>query len=91
MGKLLGRIVVTFTAGLIAFIAYSSQLFIIWPWYGQEVSVDLLKLLVPFKYEVLHRSDARLLMIVLVYWLDSFFGIIGTAYSSTPDGYLLDG
>lgn len=37
------------TSCLIAFIAYSSQIFIIWPWYGSVLSVDLLKLLVPFK------------------------------------------
>lgn len=35
---------------LISFNGYSSQIFIIWPWYGREVSVDLLKLIVPFKY-----------------------------------------
>ena len=50
MGKLLGRIFVGFTIILISFNGYSSQLFIIWPWYGGEFSVDLLMLLLPFKY-----------------------------------------
>ena len=50
MGKLLGRFFVFFTIILISFNGYSSQIFIIWPWYGREVSVDLLKLTVPFNY-----------------------------------------
>lgn len=50
MGKLLGRLFVSFTILLISFNGYSSQIFIIWPWYGREVSVDLLKLTIPFKY-----------------------------------------
>ncbi|THH06676.1 hypothetical protein EW145_g3922 [Phellinidium pouzarii] len=48
MGRLLGRIWVGFTTSLIAFIAYSSQIFVIWPWYGSVLSIDLLKLLIPF-------------------------------------------
>ena len=50
MGKFLGRFFVCFTIFLISFNGYSSQIFIIWPWYGREVSVDLLKLIIPFKY-----------------------------------------
>jgi hypothetical protein len=50
MGRLLGRIAVGLTTALICFIAYSPQLFVVWPWYGREVSVDLLTLLVPFKF-----------------------------------------
>jgi palmitoyltransferase len=34
---------------LISFISFSSQIGVIWPWYGRELSVDLLKLLLPFK------------------------------------------
>lgn len=37
------------TSLLISFISYSSQIWVIWPWYGRTLSVDLLKLLVPFK------------------------------------------
>ncbi|KAI0275196.1 DHHC palmitoyltransferase-domain-containing protein [Gloeopeniophorella convolvens] len=48
MGRLLGRLVVSFTTGLICFISYTPQIFIIWPWYGREVSVELLNLLIPF-------------------------------------------
>jgi hypothetical protein len=50
MHPLLGRLVVTLVLCLICFIAYSSQIFIIWPWYGRVLSVELLYLLAPFKY-----------------------------------------
>jgi hypothetical protein len=49
MHLLIGRLIVTFVLCLICFIAYSSQIFVIWPWYGRVVSVELLMLLVPFK------------------------------------------
>ncbi|GBE77566.1 zf-DHHC-domain-containing protein [Sparassis latifolia] len=48
MGRLIGRLFVGFTLCLICFIAYSAQIFIIWPWYGHELSIELLVLLVPF-------------------------------------------
>jgi len=51
MGRLLGRLFVTFTTALIFFISYTPQIFIIWPWYGREFSTELLTLLVPFKYD----------------------------------------
>jgi hypothetical protein len=35
---------VTFTVSLISFISFSSQIFIVWPWYGREISIDLLEL-----------------------------------------------
>ncbi|KAF5312131.1 hypothetical protein D9619_002607 [Psilocybe cf. subviscida] len=43
-----GRLIVNFVLCLISFIAYSSQIFIIWPWYGSELSVELIQLLLPF-------------------------------------------
>jgi palmitoyltransferase len=49
MHYILGRLVVTFVLCLISFIAYSSQIFVIWPWYGNELSVELVTLLAPFK------------------------------------------
>ncbi|KAI0783096.1 DHHC palmitoyltransferase-domain-containing protein [Abortiporus biennis] len=48
MGRILDRLFVVFTLCLISFIAYSSQIFIIWPWYGRELTVELLTLLLPF-------------------------------------------
>ncbi|KAI0785389.1 hypothetical protein BC629DRAFT_1582404 [Irpex lacteus] len=48
MGRLLGRIFVTCTLFLISFIGYTSQIWIIWPWYGSELSVQLITLLLPF-------------------------------------------
>ncbi|OBZ79551.1 Palmitoyltransferase PFA4, partial [Grifola frondosa] len=52
MGRLAGRLFVGFTLCLISFIAYSSQIFIIWPWYGRVLSIELLTLLVPFNFLV---------------------------------------
>ncbi|KAK7695072.1 hypothetical protein QCA50_002262 [Cerrena zonata] len=48
MGRLTGRLFVGFTTCLISFIAYSPQIFVIWPWYGRALSIQLLTLLVPF-------------------------------------------
>ncbi|CAK5264447.1 unnamed protein product [Mycena citricolor] len=48
MAGLIGRLVVNFVLLLISFIAYSSQIFVVWPWYGRVVSIPLLVLLVPF-------------------------------------------
>ncbi|EMD32570.1 hypothetical protein CERSUDRAFT_58434 [Gelatoporia subvermispora B] len=48
MGRLTGRLFVGFTTALICFISYSPQIFVIWPWYGSELSVELLSLLIPF-------------------------------------------
>ncbi|KAF9567799.1 palmitoyltransferase PFA4 [Agrocybe pediades] len=48
MHPFFGRLIVNFVLCLICFIAYSSQIFIIWPWYGGVLSVELLTLLVPF-------------------------------------------
>ncbi|KAF5385064.1 hypothetical protein D9615_001250 [Tricholomella constricta] len=44
----LGRLIVNFVLCLICFIAYSSQIFIIWPWYGGVLSIELISLLLPF-------------------------------------------
>lgn len=49
MGRLLGRIFVFLVVCLISFIAFSIQIFVIWPWYGSTLSVELLMLLGPFK------------------------------------------
>ncbi|KAK7063949.1 Palmitoyltransferase PFA4 [Favolaschia claudopus] len=48
MAGFLGWLVVNLVVLLICFIAYSSQIFVIWPWYGREISVQLVTLLVPF-------------------------------------------
>ncbi|KAH8835526.1 zf-DHHC-domain-containing protein [Flagelloscypha sp. PMI_526] len=47
-GGWIGRVIIGFVLCLISFIAYSSQIFIIWPWYGSVLSLELLVLLVPF-------------------------------------------
>lgn len=52
-----GKVWVTGVTLLIAFIAYTSQIFIIWPWYGREVTVELLVLIGPFN-----------LMVAFLYW-----------------------
>ena len=64
MGRLVGRLFVGFTLFLITFIGYSSQIFVIWPWYGRELSVELLSLLLPFKYaSLLAICDLSLTMV----------------------------
>ncbi|KIM23222.1 hypothetical protein M408DRAFT_77784 [Serendipita vermifera MAFF 305830] len=55
--QLAGRIWVGSVTVLIAFIAYSSQIFIIWPWYGREFSFELVQLLLPFN-----------LLVAFLYW-----------------------
>lgn len=50
MADILGRLIVNFVVLLISFIAYSSQIFVIWPWYGGVLSVELIVLLLPFKF-----------------------------------------
>ncbi|RXK41009.1 palmitoyltransferase PFA4 [Tremella mesenterica] len=47
-----GRFWVVGTCTLISFISFSSQIFVIWPWYGSTISLDLLKLLIPFNFFV---------------------------------------
>jgi palmitoyltransferase len=63
---------VTFTVLLISFISYSSQIFLIWPWYGSVLSVDLLKLLLPFKYVsrplLLMLSLTKSAAVFMVFW-----------------------
>ncbi|EDR15221.1 uncharacterized protein LACBIDRAFT_145895, partial [Laccaria bicolor S238N-H82] len=55
------RLIVNFVLCLICFIAYSSQIFIIWPWYGGVLSVELLTLLLPF--------NVLVLILLWNYWL----------------------
>ncbi|KIM82364.1 hypothetical protein PILCRDRAFT_478089 [Piloderma croceum F 1598] len=52
MGKIVGRIFIGLVSFLISFISYSSQIFIIWPWYGSVLSVELICLLAPFNFLV---------------------------------------
>ena len=65
MNPLVGRLFIAFVLFLITFIGYSSQVFIIWPWYGNVLSIELLALLVPFKWAIhfeitRHGSQQRL-------------------------------
>ncbi|KAG1754926.1 DHHC palmitoyltransferase-domain-containing protein [Suillus paluster] len=48
MHPILGRITIGFVLFLILFPILTCQIFIIWPWYGRELSVELITLLVPF-------------------------------------------
>ncbi|KAJ7103218.1 zf-DHHC-domain-containing protein [Mycena belliarum] len=47
-GGFIGRLIVNFVVLLICFIAYSVQIFVVWPWYGRALSVQLVTLLLPF-------------------------------------------
>ena len=93
MGRLLGRIVVGATLSLISFIAYSSQIFIIWPWYGRELSVDLITLLGPFKYGSFNVMLPALnsLTLCTVLLLACYFGITGSASSQIQEVFLIAG
>ncbi|PVG00916.1 zf-DHHC-domain-containing protein [Serendipita vermifera] len=69
-----GKIWVGGVTCLIAFIAYSSQIFIIWPWYGRVMSVDLLVLVGPFN-----------LLVAFLYW--NYFLCVYTDPGEVPPGW----
>ncbi|KAL4070666.1 zf-DHHC-domain-containing protein [Scleroderma citrinum] len=48
MHAFLGRLIISFVLFLILFPVLSSQVYIIWPWYGRVWSVELICLLLPF-------------------------------------------
>ncbi|KAK0456084.1 palmitoyltransferase PFA4 [Armillaria borealis] len=73
----LGRLVVNLTLCLICFIAYSSQIFVIWPWYGRALSVDLICLLLPFN-----------LLVGMLLW--NYFLSVFTDPGGVPDGWKPD-
>ncbi|TFK26647.1 palmitoyltransferase PFA4 [Coprinopsis marcescibilis] len=77
MHYILGRIAVGGVLCLISFIAYSAQLFVIWPWYGREWSIELLVLLIPFNISVG----------ILFY---NYFLCITTAPGTVPQGWKPD-
>ncbi|WVR05338.1 hypothetical protein IAU60_002352 [Kwoniella sp. DSM 27419] len=59
---------------LISFISFSSQIFVVWPWYGRTLSVDLLKLLVPFNC-----------LVFMVFW--NYRLCVITPPGSVPQGW----
>ncbi|TYJ58113.1 palmitoyltransferase PFA4 [Cryptococcus floricola] len=68
------RLWVAGTTLLISFISFSSQIFVIWPWYGRELSMDLLKLLGPFNCAVF-----------MVFW--NYRLVVTTSPGEVPDGW----
>ncbi|AAW41653.2 hypothetical protein CNBB1070 [Cryptococcus deneoformans B-3501A] len=68
------RVWVGGTVILISFIAFSSQIFVIWPWYGREISLDLLKLLVPLN-----------LAAFMIFW--NYRLCVITSPGSVPEGW----
>ncbi|KAK7465440.1 Palmitoyltransferase [Stygiomarasmius scandens] len=77
MHRFWGWLIVNFVLCLISFIAYSSQIFIIWPWYGSALSIDLLKLLVPFN-----------IFVGLLLW--NYFLCVNTDPGQVPDRWRPD-
>ncbi|KAJ7459098.1 zf-DHHC-domain-containing protein [Mycena galericulata] len=77
MAGFLGRLVVNIVLLLICFIAYSSQIFIIWPWYGRAVSVQLVTLLLPFN-----------LLVGMLLW--NYFLCVVTDPGRVPDNWKPD-
>ncbi|KIM70265.1 hypothetical protein SCLCIDRAFT_1161245 [Scleroderma citrinum Foug A] len=77
MHAFLERLIVAFVLFLILFPVLSSQVFIIWPWYGQVWSIELICLLLPF----------NLLAVML---LHSYYLCIVTNPGRVPDGWKPD-
>ncbi|PPR01916.1 hypothetical protein CVT24_001255 [Panaeolus cyanescens] len=77
MHPFFGRLIVNFVLLLICFIAYSSQIFIIWPWYGMEWSVELLTLLVPFNF-----------LVGMLFW--NYFLCVNSDPGAVPEGWVPD-
>ncbi|KAF7303195.1 Palmitoyltransferase PFA4 [Mycena kentingensis (nom. inval.)] len=74
---LLGQVVVNFVLLLICFIAYSSQIFVIWPWYGRVLSVELIVLLLPFN-----------ILVGMLLW--NYFLCVTTNPGHVPDNWKPD-
>jgi hypothetical protein len=92
--QLTGRVIGT--SLLISFISYTSQIWVIWPWYGRTVSVDLLKLLFPFKYVQHHLTRLSIMCcwtsadgsaaVGMIWW--NYRLCVTTNPGSVPDGYV---
>lgn len=74
MNTFLGRLAVTFVLFLILFPVLTSQIFIVWPWYGRTWTVDLIYLLLPFN-------------VVSVMLLWNYYLCIFTDPGGVPDGW----
>jgi hypothetical protein len=84
------------TSLLISFISYTSQIWVIWPWYGRTLSVDLLKLLIPFKYVQHHLKRLSVMFswtpadgsaaVGMIWW--NYRLCVTTNPGSVPDGYV---
>lgn len=91
MGRITGLLFVNFVLCLICFIAYSSQIFIIWPWYGSELSIELLTLLAPFKFvirfpplrRVLKTDVDSSLLVWMLLW--NYYLCVNTDPGTVPD------
>ncbi|KAI5997945.1 palmitoyltransferase PFA4 [Pisolithus albus] len=75
MNTFLGRLAVTFVLFLILFPVLTSQIFIVWPWYGRTWTVDLIYLLLPFN-------------VVSVMLLWNYYLCIFTDPGGVPDGWV---
>ncbi|KZT62662.1 zf-DHHC-domain-containing protein [Calocera cornea HHB12733] len=74
MGRILGRVLATSTCVLIAFIAYSSQVFLFFPWYGSVISVDFLWAMVPFN-----------ILVAMIWW--NYYLVVMTDPGRIPEGW----
>ncbi|EGO30996.1 hypothetical protein SERLADRAFT_455490 [Serpula lacrymans var. lacrymans S7.9] len=78
MGRLWGRVIVSLVTGLISFLTFSPQIFIIWPWYGREITVELLTLLLPFN-----------VLIFMLFW--NYYLCITVDPGRVPDSWQPEG
>ncbi|KIJ66242.1 hypothetical protein HYDPIDRAFT_86668 [Hydnomerulius pinastri MD-312] len=74
MHPFLGRLIISFVLFLILFPVLTSQVFIIWPWYGREWTVELITLLVPFNF-----------LALMLLW--NYYLCIVTDPGQVPDGW----
>ncbi|KAG2350756.1 zf-DHHC-domain-containing protein [Suillus weaverae] len=77
MHPILGRIAICFVLFLILFPVLTCQIYIIWPWYGRELSVELITLLLPFN-----------VLAVSLLW--NYYLCIVTDPGEVPDGWKPD-
>ncbi|KAG2117985.1 DHHC palmitoyltransferase-domain-containing protein [Suillus discolor] len=77
MHPILGRIAIGFVLFLILFPVLTCQVYIIWPWYGRELSVELITLLFPFN-----------VLAISLLW--NYYLCIVTDPGEVPDGWKPD-
>ncbi|TFK19610.1 zf-DHHC-domain-containing protein [Coprinopsis marcescibilis] len=77
MRRILQRLAVMGVLCFISFLVYSAHLYLFWPWYGRELSIELLVLLVPLNVSV-----------TLLFY--NYFLCVATEPGTVPQGWKPD-